>query len=171
MILGYPYDNPRGNAGTEKMMRTIKEGAIWIGEFTSLEGAKEVIGRWQKKIIISFYPHSKLGYKFPVEFEKQNTMNFTRVFCMAFIFLKSYRSHYILLLPYIIKSLTGLRGPATNFSQVIRSLTKDSLWMNCSVFKTVLPKTGEREAQRLIAERGIKNIPTMGWQCPNNSRY
>ena len=35
------YDNPKGNAETERMMRTIKEEVIWLHEFTSLTEAKE----------------------------------------------------------------------------------------------------------------------------------
>jgi len=37
------YDNPKGNAETERMMRTIKEEVIWLHEFTSLTEAREVI--------------------------------------------------------------------------------------------------------------------------------
>jgi len=40
------YDNPKGNADTERMMRTIKEEVIWLNEFSSLEEAREKIGRW-----------------------------------------------------------------------------------------------------------------------------
>jgi len=65
------YDNPKGNAETERMMRTIKEEVIWINEFTSLEEAQEVIGQWIEEDYNQFYPHSKLGYKSPREFEKQ----------------------------------------------------------------------------------------------------
>jgi len=65
------YNNPKGNAETERMMRTIKEEVIWLNEFTSLEEAKEVIGQWIEEDYNHFYPHSKLGYKSPLEFEKQ----------------------------------------------------------------------------------------------------
>ncbi len=34
------YDNPQGNAETERMMRTIKEELLWLHEFSSLEEAK-----------------------------------------------------------------------------------------------------------------------------------
>jgi hypothetical protein len=36
------YDNPKGNAETERMMRTIKEEVIWLHEFTSLTEAKDI---------------------------------------------------------------------------------------------------------------------------------
>ena len=61
------YDNPRGNAETERLIRTLKEKAIWPYEFVSLEEARETITR-----AIQFYNerycHSALGYKSPVEF-------------------------------------------------------------------------------------------------------
>jgi len=34
------YDNPKGNADTERVMRTIKEEIIWLNEFGSFEEAK-----------------------------------------------------------------------------------------------------------------------------------
>jgi len=47
------YDNPKGNADTERMMRTIKEEVIWIeADYNKL------------------YVHSKLGYRFPEEFKE-----------------------------------------------------------------------------------------------------
>ncbi|MDD3699976.1 MAG: integrase core domain-containing protein, partial [Atribacterota bacterium] len=36
-----------------------------------LEEAQEVIGQWIEEDYNQFYPHSKLGYKSPREFEKQ----------------------------------------------------------------------------------------------------
>ncbi len=53
------------------MMRIIKEEVIWIGEFTSLNEAKEVIARWVEEGYNQFHPHSKWGYKSSLEFEKQ----------------------------------------------------------------------------------------------------
>jgi len=58
------YNNPKGNAETERMIRTIKEEVIWVHEFESLDEAKEKI-----KGFIEFYnreyPHSAIGYKSP----------------------------------------------------------------------------------------------------------
>ena len=31
------YNNPNGNANTERLIRTIKEELVWVNEFTSLE--------------------------------------------------------------------------------------------------------------------------------------
>lgn len=36
------YDNPKGNAETERMIRTIKEEILWLNEFSSLEEGKEL---------------------------------------------------------------------------------------------------------------------------------
>jgi len=63
------YNNPKGNADTERMMRTIKEEIIWLNEFSSLEEAREKIGRWIDIDYNKFYVHSELGYKSPEEYE------------------------------------------------------------------------------------------------------
>ena len=65
------YDHPKGNAETERMMRTIKEEVIWLNEFSSLEEAKEKIGHWIEVDYNKLYVHSELGYLSPEEFEEQ----------------------------------------------------------------------------------------------------
>lgn len=65
------YDNPKGNADTERMMRTIKEEVIWLNEFSSLEEAREKIGHWIDLDYNKLYVHSELGYRSPEEFEEQ----------------------------------------------------------------------------------------------------
>jgi len=70
------YDNPKGNADTERVIRTIKEEVIWLNEFETLEQAKEKIGRWIEINYNQQYVHSSLGYMSPQEFEDlyyQNT--------------------------------------------------------------------------------------------------
>lgn len=64
------YDNPKGNADTERFMRTLKEEAIWLNEFTSLAEAKETIGKWIEEDYNKRYVHSALGYRSPEEFRK-----------------------------------------------------------------------------------------------------
>ncbi len=64
------YNNPKGNAETERMMRTIKEEVVWVQEFTSLQQAQEVIARWIEVDYHQEYVHSKLGYRSPTEFEQ-----------------------------------------------------------------------------------------------------
>jgi putative transposase len=36
------YDNPKGNAETERVMRTIKEELIWLNEFGGLKKPKKI---------------------------------------------------------------------------------------------------------------------------------
>jgi len=40
------YSNPKGNADTERFMRTPKEELVWINEFTSAGTSLEALGRW-----------------------------------------------------------------------------------------------------------------------------
>jgi len=65
------YNNPKGNADTERVIRTIKEEVIWINEFTSLTEASETISKWIEKDYNKLYVHSTLGYKSPEEFEQE----------------------------------------------------------------------------------------------------
>lgn len=61
------YDNPKGNADTERVIRTIKEEAIWPYEFESLEEAKQKIGQ-AIQFYNEHYCHSALHYRSPNEF-------------------------------------------------------------------------------------------------------
>lgn len=63
------YDNPKGNADTERVMRTIKEELIWLNEFGSIEEARERIGKWIEEDYNKRYVHSSLGYLSPEEYE------------------------------------------------------------------------------------------------------
>jgi putative transposase len=62
------YNNPKGNAETERLMRTMKEECLWLSEWTSFEQLREALNNW-----INFYnreyPHSALDYRSPDEFE------------------------------------------------------------------------------------------------------
>lgn len=65
------YSNPKGNADTERFMRTLKEEIIYPNEFNSFEEAKDEVDNF----IVFYnhdYPHSSLGYLSPIEFEKLN---------------------------------------------------------------------------------------------------
>lgn len=66
------YNNPKGNANTERVIRTIKEDCIWINEWESLEKTQESIKKWIHDYNY-LYPHSALNYLSPVEFELNNT--------------------------------------------------------------------------------------------------
>ena len=65
------YDNPRGNAETERVIRTIKEECLWLNEFSSFEEARAAIGAWIGEDYNRLYVHSALGYRSPEEFRRQ----------------------------------------------------------------------------------------------------
>ena len=64
------YNNPKGNADTERVMRTIKEDLVWPNEFLTVNALTEALARW-----VDFYnheyPHSALGYVSPCEYERR----------------------------------------------------------------------------------------------------
>ena len=62
------YNNPKGNADTERVMRTIKEDLIWIREFESPFELDKALNQWVIKYNTVF-PHSSLGYQTPQEAE------------------------------------------------------------------------------------------------------
>ncbi|MBP6909403.1 MAG: integrase core domain-containing protein [Candidatus Saccharicenans sp.] len=62
------YDNPRGNAETERVIRTIKEELLWLPEFGSFEEAEARIAVWISGDYNRLYVHSVLVYLSPEEF-------------------------------------------------------------------------------------------------------
>jgi len=65
------YDNPRGNADTERAIRTIKEEVLWLNDFGSFEEARATIGAWIGEDYNRLYVHSALGYRSPEEFRQR----------------------------------------------------------------------------------------------------
>jgi len=65
------YNNPKGNANTERLIRTIKEELIWVNDFTTLEEVETKLKKWVEDDNQN-YLHSPLGYRSPVELEAQN---------------------------------------------------------------------------------------------------
>lgn len=63
------YNNPRGNAETERVIRTIKEELLWLREWTSYEDLKIAVKNWVKEYNTN-YLHSALCYRSPEEFEE-----------------------------------------------------------------------------------------------------
>ena len=64
------YNNPKGNADTERMMRTMKEEFLWLTEWQSVSQLQERLDAW----ILSFnssYLHSSLGYRTPNQAEHE----------------------------------------------------------------------------------------------------
>jgi len=64
------YNNPKGNADTERVFRTTKEELLWLKEWTSPFELTDALGQW-----IGYYNekylHSALGYKAPIKFEEE----------------------------------------------------------------------------------------------------
>jgi transposase InsO family protein len=65
------YGNPKGNADTERVFRTMKEELLWLREWHSPFELTEALGRWVKEYNRS-YLHSSLGYKSPMKFEEEH---------------------------------------------------------------------------------------------------
>lgn len=62
------YNNPRGNADTERMIRTIKEELLWLREWASPFELAEALEAWIQRYNTE-YLHSALGYKSPIQCE------------------------------------------------------------------------------------------------------
>jgi len=58
------YNNPKGNADTERMMRTIKEELIWLKEWSSHDEVNKALQEWVENYNES-YLHSTHGYRTP----------------------------------------------------------------------------------------------------------
>lgn len=63
------YNNPKGNAETERIMRTLKEELLWLREWESLYEAQTALDAWIKSYNES-YLHSAHGYRSPAWAEK-----------------------------------------------------------------------------------------------------
>jgi putative transposase len=64
------YGNPRGNADTERMFRTIKEELLWLREWTSPFELADAFRDWVESYNRN-YLHSSLGYRTPMQAEKE----------------------------------------------------------------------------------------------------
>lgn len=64
------YNNPKGNADTERLFRTMKEELLWLREWHSPFELTDALGGWVKSYD-NHYLHSALGYKSPNTFEEE----------------------------------------------------------------------------------------------------
>jgi putative transposase len=64
------YNNPKGNADTERLMRTLKEECLWLQEWTCPFALMRAIGSWVE-YYNAHYLHSALGYKTPGQYERE----------------------------------------------------------------------------------------------------
>lgn len=68
------YNNPKGNADTERMMRTLKEELCWLREWSSAAELKTALDTFIESFNSS-YLHSALSYKTPNRFEQEHFEN------------------------------------------------------------------------------------------------
>ena len=68
------YGNPKGNADTERIFRTMKEELLWLKEWYSPFELTEDLGKWIADYN-RYYLHSTLGYKSPMKFEEEYKNN------------------------------------------------------------------------------------------------
>lgn len=64
------YNNPKGNADTERVFQTMKEELLWLREWTSPFELADALGNWIDGYNQS-YLHSSLGYKTPIKVEEE----------------------------------------------------------------------------------------------------
>ena len=64
------YNNPKGNADTERVMRTIKEDLVWPNDFKHPAELAKALTEWVVKYN-NDYPHSAIGYATPCEYERR----------------------------------------------------------------------------------------------------
>ena len=64
------YNNPKGNADTERLIRTLKEELLWLREWATVKEVAEAIGEYVEYFNEN-YLHSALGYKTPNSFEQE----------------------------------------------------------------------------------------------------
>lgn len=62
------YDNPKGNADTERVIRTLKEDLIWPREWRTVDQLETAVPWWIRQYNED-YPHSTLNYQTPQQFE------------------------------------------------------------------------------------------------------
>jgi hypothetical protein len=65
------YSNPKGNADTERFLRTLKEELVWLREWTSTGAFFAALDRWLADYNAT-YLHSALGYRAPNAVEAEH---------------------------------------------------------------------------------------------------
>ena len=76
------YNNPKGNADTERMMRTLKEECLWLYEWTCPFTLARALERWIADYN-EHYLHSALGYKSPRQVEREYLTSHSTQFAVA----------------------------------------------------------------------------------------
>jgi putative transposase len=68
------YNNPKGNADTERMMRTLKEELVWINEWDNPTQFINHLTTWSEDYNQN-YCHSALSYQSPNNYEAKFNKN------------------------------------------------------------------------------------------------
>lgn len=76
------YSNPKGNADTERLMRTLKEELLWLREWTSPLELEQALVAWIEWYNTS-YLHSALGYRTPCQVEQHYLLSHSTQFVAA----------------------------------------------------------------------------------------
>jgi transposase InsO family protein len=76
------YNNPIGNADTERLMRTLKEELLWLREWTSALDLERALAAWVDWYNMR-YLHSALGYRTPCQVEQQYRVSHSTQFVAA----------------------------------------------------------------------------------------
>jgi transposase InsO family protein len=76
------YNNPKGNADTERVMRTLKEECLWLTEWTCPFELITALEAWIADYN-EHYLHSALGYKPPRQFEREYHTRHSTQFAVA----------------------------------------------------------------------------------------
>lgn len=63
------FNNPKGNADTERVFRTMKEDLIWLQEWTSFQQLYNALERWIEDYNTDF-PHSSIDQLTPCQYEQ-----------------------------------------------------------------------------------------------------
>lgn len=64
------YCDPKGNADTERLIRTIKDEPIWLREWSSVAESAGALAEFVETFNAE-YLHPALGYRTPDGFERQ----------------------------------------------------------------------------------------------------
>ena len=76
MNLSSSGNNPKGNADTERMIRTIKEELYWLREWENEREMSLELDKWVEYYNRN-YLHSAHGYRTPVQAEEEYYDNHT----------------------------------------------------------------------------------------------
>lgn len=76
------YNNPKGNADTERRMRTLKEELLWLREWTSPLELERALAAWVAWYNTQYW-HSALGYRTPCQVEQEHLTSHSTQFVAA----------------------------------------------------------------------------------------